>query len=158
MKIEPNSWLGIEWQWRSLAAGILLCSVTGCGESPNPNAREVTPVRGTISFRGKPIPDATVRFHPSSPVNDGKPIVIPRGHVNNSGEFVVSTYQAGDGAPVGEYQLSVSWQGPLKGVDEDEEDRLKELLPRKYHSPKTSQLTFIVSPNAENVVPAIDLQ
>ena len=158
MSIDPNSWLGIEWPWRSLIAGILLCSLTGCGESPDPNARPVTPVQGTITFRGKPIPDATVRFHPASPVSDGKPLVIPRGHVDDRGEFVVSTYRAGDGAPAGEYQLSVSWQGSLAGVDEEEEDRLKELLPRKYCSPETSQLTFAVAPDTKNVIPAIDLQ
>lgn len=134
---------------------LALCSVVvGCGSEISPEQRAVYPAVGAISFRGKPIPDATVRLHPVAPPSDGKPVFISRGKVDENGVFSVSTYAHQDGAPAGEYRVSVSWQGPLKGLSEDEEDRLKERLPRKYTSPESSGLTVVVSEDT-NVLPEI---
>ena len=122
---------------RRVTAGILFPAlltaiVSGCGASEDPNSREVFPTFGLVTYKGKPIPDATVRLHPVNPPADGKPVYSSRGRVDETGFFAISTYRSGDGAPPGDYRVSISWLGPLKGVSEDEEDKLKERLPHKY--------------------------
>ena len=139
-----------------LTLAALLLAV-GCGADPDPNQRVVFPVKGTVMFRGEPIPDATVRLHPVKKSNDGKPLYIPRGFVDESGTFQVSTYSQGDGAPAGDYIVSVSWQGPLSGLSEDEQDRLKELLPREYTSPRSSGLNVTIQ-EGDNELPPITIQ
>ncbi|MCA9088148.1 MAG: hypothetical protein KDA90_05860 [Planctomycetaceae bacterium] len=130
----------------------------GCGRAAvDPQARDVYPVAGTITYQGRPICDGVVRFHPVKEFDDGKPFILPRGVVDEEGNMIVSTYGTGDGAPAGEYRLSISWQGPLEGVDEDEEDLLPELIPRKYRNPETSGLYCVVSEIPENLIPPVEL-
>lgn len=130
---------------KKLVALALICFTAGCGNEMLPDQRVVFPAGGSILFRGKPIPDATVCLHPVTTPADGKPVYVSRGTVNEDGFFSVSTYARGDGAPPGEYRVSVSWQGPLKGLSEDEQDRLKERLPRKYTSPESSGITVVIA-------------
>ncbi len=139
-----------------LVLGCAVSILPGCGKAPDPNAREVFPTTGFVSFKGKPIPDASVRLHPVSPPDDGKPVFVPRGTVDESGKFVLSTYRQGDGAPPGDYRVSFSWVGPLDGVSEEEEDRLRERLPRKYINAKSSGVIVTVT-DGENVLDEIAL-
>jgi len=138
-----------------LMLGVLI-GVSGCGSETSPEQREVHPAFGSVLFKGKPIPDATVRLHPVTPPADGKPVFIPRGKVDEFGSYTISTYAVADGAPAGEYRVSLSWQGPLQGLSEDEEDKLRERLPWKYTSPETSGLTVSIS-DGENLLPEIAL-
>ena len=135
----------------------LMLIAIGCGQPQEPGPRVVYPARGTATFRGRPIPDATVRLHPIAPPSDGKPVFVPRGRVGENGEFVVTTYRPGDGAPAGEYGISLSWQGSLKGIDEELEDRLPERLPRKYTSPRSSGLKVVIT-KGDNQLPEINIR
>ncbi|MCH9655603.1 MAG: DUF4198 domain-containing protein [Planctomycetes bacterium] len=121
----------------------LMLFLLGCSGPNEPKQREVFPVKGVVTYKGKPMPDASVVLHPVNKKDDGLPTYLPRGHVDEDGKFSVSTYQKGDGAPAGTYKVSFSWQGPLKGVSEEEEDKLREKIPRKYRNPNTSG--FIVT-------------
>lgn len=127
----------------------------GCSHPVDPIARETVPVSLEVSFKGEPIPDGVIVFHPVSPEVDDRPLVTPRGTVDRDGNVVVSTYSRGDGAPPGEYRLSVNWQGPLEGVDEDAADQLPERIPPKYRNPETSGLRLIVVAGADNKLPPI---
>lgn len=142
---------------RCFLLSALVMSLLGCGTELPPDQRQVFPASGTVSFRGKPIPDATVRLHPVAPPEDGKPVYLSRGRVEESGNYAISTYAVADGAPAGEYRVSLSWQGPLSGLSEDEVDALRELLPRKYTSPQTSGLTVMISEDL-NQIPEITIQ
>jgi len=138
---------------------LLGCSagfLSGCGQASDPNAREVFPTQGVVTFRGVPIPDASIRLHPLMPPDDGKPVFIPRGQADESGRFVLSTYRQGDGAPPGDYRVSFSWLGPLDGVSEDVEDRLRERLPPRYIAAETSGVMVTVT-DGENVLEDITL-
>lgn len=134
------------------ATGLL----AGCSHAPDPRTREVFPTCGSVTFNGKPIPDASIRLHPVAPQDDGKPVYVPRGWVDESGKFELSTYRQGDGAPPGDYRVSFSWVGPLDGVSEDEEDRLRELLPQRYNSASTSGIMVTVT-DGENLLDEITL-
>ncbi len=135
----------------------LMMGLSGCGTELPPDQRQVFPASGKVSFQGKPIPDATVRLHPVKPPDDGKPVYISRGRVEDGGEYSISTYAIADGAPAGQYRVSLSWQGPLKGLSEDEVDQLRERLPRKYTSPETSGLTVMITED-QNRIPEITIQ
>jgi len=143
-------------QIRTIVLSSVVAGMIGCGQTTDPNAREVFPAFGSITFKGEPIPDASVRLHPVNPPEDGKPVFVPRGRVDETGVYSLTTYTADDGAPPGEYRVSVSWVGPLKGVSEDDEDKLKERLPRKYTSAETSGLQVTVS-EGENFLPELAL-
>lgn len=130
----------------------VMCAAVGCGAEMPSDQRVVFPAVGSVSFQGKPIPDATIRLHPVTPPTDGKPVYVSRGKVDDSGLFSVSTYGREDGAPAGEYRVAFSWLGPLAGLTEDQEDRLKERLPRKYTSPDTSGITVVVTEDV-NILP-----
>jgi hypothetical protein len=60
------------------------------------------PVSGVVLLHDKPLGDATVSFI----ALDGR--VSCRGVTNDQGEFILSTYDRGDGAPAGRYRVLVS--------------------------------------------------
>ncbi len=40
----------------------------------------------------------------------------PHGRVGPDGRFTLTTYQPGDGAPTGKYNVTVVWPGPVPGT------------------------------------------
>jgi hypothetical protein len=64
-------------------------------------------VRGSVEFEGKPTPNATVLLHPAGVSDPRYP--HPRGIVKDDGTFVLGTYGKDDGAPAGEYRITVQW-------------------------------------------------
>ncbi|MFY9256959.1 MAG: hypothetical protein WAO83_26135 [Fuerstiella sp.] len=141
-------------QVTTLILGASLFCAAGCGDAVDPTQRPVAPALGRVLFKGEPIPDASIRFHPVTEPDDGKPVFLPRAIVDEAGNYFVTTYSYADGAPVGEYRVSLSWQGPMEGVSEDDEDKLKELLPKKYTSPASSGITVVIS-EGQNIIPEI---
>ena len=142
---------------RVIVLPFMALTVFGCGETTDSIARQVFPASGIVTYKGKPIPDASIRLHPVNPPDDGKPFYSPRGKVDDNGTYTLSTYTPDDGAPPGEYMVSVSWLGPLDGVSEDEEDRLKERLPRKYNFAETSGLKLTIT-EGDNTLQEIALK
>ena len=72
-----------------------------------------------MTYKGKPVPDALVAFHPAgaapaaSKPGDGPPAGPPRptGKTDAEGKFKLHTYVGDDGAPAGDYQVTVSFAG-----------------------------------------------
>src|SRR5262245_25757066 len=101
-----------------LSAGCLLLASCGPGRPP------VYPVRGQIlDGDNKPAADALVIFHPVNPAPAGAP--KPTGRTDERGHFTLTTHDKGDGAPEGEYAVTVEWRLPKKGpFDPAPPDRL----------------------------------
>src|SRR5205823_7271227 len=78
---------------------IILC---GCGSRTS-----LYSVRGEVFFNGKPAEGALVVFHPVED-KDGK-ATRPRGTVEGDGSFTLSSHAKGDGAPAGEYIVTINW-------------------------------------------------
>lgn len=140
-----------------LARGFVMAFVSffivafvGCG------AKDVGPpvvqVKGQISFEGRPIPGAIVTLHPvsSSPGDTAKSsfVVTPFGIVDHDGSFQLTTRQPSDGAPEGEYHVTVSW--PTKGSDSD---YTYEQLPPKYQVAQSSGLKLRVASGQRELDP-----
>src|SRR5208282_3006456 len=100
------------------------------------NRKATQPVRGKVFFEGSPPADALVTFHLLNPTTKkfdrtGEALVDP------DGTFTLSSYTANDGAPVGDYTVTVVWNSPF--VDAQGNPGPNQ-LPERYSKAETSDL------------------
>jgi hypothetical protein len=131
------------------AAGLLVLltalSCCACGDGRPP----VYPVTGQVLANGRPAKGATITFHP---VNDTPERYRPTGRVDEQGNFRLTTFAEGDGAPAGEYRVTVSWY--LATRQSPTEDPVPvNYLPEKYGKPEASGLRATVSAGANTIDP-----
>lgn len=136
--------------WALLAA----CVASGCqkGEpAAGLDVRPVHPVKGKVTVGGKPATGALISFRAiagASPYN-------PRATVEPDGSYTISTYRQHDGAPAGEYLVTIYWpvERPKRKVGEDDDPgiNLPDRLGGKYSNPETTTLRATVS-SGENSV------
>src|SRR5262245_26029225 len=122
--------------WGGVAAVILSAVVSGCSRSASSRPQKpVHPVRGQLLVGGQPAVGAFVFLVPvDEPPDPTEP--RPRAEVGKDGSFEVSMYGDRDGAPVGEYIVTVLWEG------EGGYDRLK----GQYSDAKRSKLRASIKP------------
>lgn len=132
-----------------LALAIL--TLTGCGEESN--RVPVHPVHGAIEFRGQPAVGAFVALHPQGAADASAP--SPRGTVGPDGKFNLTTYEGADGAPAGEYVLTVQWYKPVKQGNDTVGG--PNVLPAKYANARTSDVRVTIAAG-ENRIKAIQLR
>jgi hypothetical protein len=125
-----------------LAAG---CSAPDA--HPAADREPVYPVRGFVLVDGRPAAGATVTLYPEREFNRSEGIQ-PRAVVRLDGSFELGTYRTRDGAPAGNYVVTVVWAGG----DPGHRDRLGGL----YADPAVSKLTTVVL-HGPNVLPPFRL-
>jgi len=119
---------------------------------PTTNRKPTVAVKGRIHFEGSPVTGAQVVFHQpvvSTDKDKDKEKKFTRtgdAFVEPDGTFSLSSYTANDGAPVGDYHVTVIWRKPW--VDEHGKPG-PNLLPEKYAKPDTTDLRATVK-SAEN--------
>lgn len=134
---------------RAVCVAIFLGFAVGCSDSP------YSPVRGVVTFDGKPVADATVGFSPKD-VTVGRPAF---GVTGSEGNYELSTLEPGDGVLPGEYHVTVT------AVDIVESEKAKKMaeeygslvgdmrlpkpketwrIPEAYSETETSGLEFTV--------------
>lgn len=106
----------------------------------------VHPAKGEVSYQGKPCGGALVLLHPLGAYDADTP--RPRALVRSDGAFDLSTYADGDGAPAGDYVVTVEW----RKVD-DHPEQGKNVLPERYADPRTSGLKVSVSAETGTLPP-----
>jgi hypothetical protein len=132
-----------------LAAAGLALVLSSCGE----RRAAVYPVRGRVlDAAGKPAGGALLIFHPTA---DTERQAKPVGRVDERGAFSLTTSTAGDGAPPGEYVITLQWPAPRKTPFGPEG---KDRLAGRYGDPKKSPLRFTVEEKDDNEVPVIRLR
>ena len=139
---RPPSWPGRGTV--ALALAVLMIVLPACGNG----RKTVYPVHGKILVDGKPAPDAVVMFHPNF---EDPNRVMPFGQADAEGNFAISSYVNGDGAPVGEYIVTFEWRersGLLKNNFEGP-DRLK----GRYYDPKKSNFRVTVEKKKHDLPP-----
>lgn len=88
----------------AVAAGA--AALSSCGGD---GTRKTYPVTGSLTVDGKPADaGALVYLHPQFTETDQYPI-HPKGETDAAGGFKITTYNADDGAPEGEYVATVEW-------------------------------------------------
>jgi hypothetical protein len=112
------------------------------------NARKpVFPVRGQVLINDKPAAGATVFFYP---VETDPDAIAPYGVTDESGHFTLTTYLTFDGAPAGEYVVTI--RAPGKSTRPDEEQG-PDWLKGAYTDPKTSKLHATVEKKDNELAP-----
>lgn len=130
MLAKSHSTRRIVWL-SSLSMTLFLC---GCGGSKP--WETVYPVKGVVTHKGKPVKDAELAFFP---LDEKFPEAVrPLAKTTENGEFTVSTYNNGDGAPAGKYKVTVIHHEIVisgGGMGTKPND-----LPKKYASKDTTNL------------------
>src|SRR5262249_42061318 len=93
---------------RGLGALVTLGVAFSCLSCSADKGQPVFPVRGKVYFEGEPARGALVVFHPmnQSDLKTAK----PRAVVEDDGSFALTTFVAKDGAPPGDYAVSIAWK------------------------------------------------
>ncbi len=137
------------WTKRSAPRGLLIALLAltslSCGKS---DRKPVFPVSGRVLLDGKPLAYAFVVFHPRA--GRGSDDVRPRAHADATGRFVLSTYDSADGAPAGEYRITVEKYRPPK---ESDKGPPVNLLPTRYAKPDTSNLAVRIQEGPNDLPP-----
>jgi hypothetical protein len=92
---------------------LLALALTGCGSGSRPDA---VPAGGKVAYRKTAVPaGALVVFHPADLATEKQIGGKPFAKVKDDGTFELTTYTEGDGAPPGEYGVTIDWRPPAKG-------------------------------------------
>jgi hypothetical protein len=112
------------------------------------NRRPTHPVHGKVFFEGTPAANAQVVFHLIT--NAGKNFThAGDALVEPDGSFTLTTYTANDGAPLGEYAVTITNREPMW----DEQGKPgPNRLPAKYSRPQTSGLRVKVEEGTNEFV------
>lgn len=147
-KTVANLNLGRGASWKlaggSLLAGCIMAAIVGCGGGDG--RLTVHPVEGVITRDGKPLANALVALHAKAKPSSGES-VAPNGQTDENGLFKLSTYDANDGAPEGEYAVTVQQYQPIKTANGIEPG--PNVLSPKLSQPSTTDITvkIVAGPN-----------
>lgn len=132
-------------------AWAVLAVIAGCSGETGP---QCFPVRGEVRLDKQPLAEAMIVFHPLD--SDEPEMQKPLAYSDHEGNFEVTTNQPQDGAPPGEYAITVE----LRELKQDGDVMIRDgrnLLPERYRDPAKSGLRFVVEAEP-NEVPVIDLE
>jgi hypothetical protein len=124
----------------------LLALFFGCGDQKF----TVTPLRGTVLCKGRPVSEGLVQF---SPVSTGGPLSgkAGAGEIGPDGRFVVTTYSAGDGAVIGKCRITAGPNDPKLAWP----SRLKEPIEFEVR-PDVSDVVIDIQPDGTGKVTTAD--
>jgi hypothetical protein len=144
--------------WRKVVQFILFAvffvTAHGCSKSKDPNRLPVFPVNGHLSVKGQPPSGAFVVLHPkngTATAPNGE-VVRPRAVVNPDGSFAFGSYDSSDGAPSGEYSVTVEWRRIVKSP-EGSPVLGPNVVPPKYARPESSPLLIRVAEKSNELDP-----
>lgn len=127
-----------------LVAGLL--ALAGCGESKP----ATVPVAGRVTLNGQPAAGALVVFHPRDKgrENDPKPLATAA----DDGTYALTTFEDKDGAPAGEYGVTVVWlvKGKAAKFTIGDGGGGTDKLGGRYGNPQQPKLTASVKPGQPN--------
>ncbi|MCO8122835.1 hypothetical protein NHH03_13890 [Stieleria sp. TO1_6] len=134
----------------TLILGSLLasCLLTGCG---NDWHAETYPATGKITVNGAAASGAVVTLHAVNRKVDVRNS-RPYGIADEQGNFSLKTYEADDGAPVGEYDVTVTWPVDVTKMDLAMIDQLD----GKFDRPTESQWKVNIT-EGDNAIASIDI-
>ena len=129
--------------------------ILGCGEESSfKSTVPVFPASGKIIHLGKPLAGVILIFH-STDVNQK---IKSQATTDNDGKFVATTFKTADGAPEGDYTITLVV--PSNESDSSREDAATEgqfrkegpvRFPSKYQNPTTSPLKVKVIKNQSDL-------
>lgn len=111
-------------------------------------------VAGKILVNGQPAEHAQISLQPVKTAAKGERVIIPNAIALADGTFNVGTYTGTDGAPAGEYAITVIW--PTVTMEGGEETFGPDRLKGRYRIPGNTIPNFTVQ-ERDNEIPTIDI-
>ncbi len=132
----------------ALACAGLVALVPACSKG---SRKQVYPVRGQVLLQGRPVAQAIVTFHPAAAAADDP---RPSAQTDEQGYFTLGSYTHDDGAPAGEYTVSVTcFRSSAPRTASEGDQTTRNVLPPRYANPTTSQLRATVSAGPNDIPP-----
>lgn len=134
---------------------VVVLTLPACCPACSSDRKPVHSVHGQVLFQGQPAAHAQITFHP---VNDNSPAAIhPTGIVDEQGNFTLTSYKQGDGAPEGEYRVTIQWFLAVRTQTQAGPDYVSvNHLPARYGHADTSGLRAVVA-RGKNEIPPFSL-
>ena len=134
-----------------ILVGILTLPLCSCSGKPE-FSKERFPVKGEVYVDGEPAARLSVTLHDVKGFDEQAP-AIPQAVTRQDGTFAISTFDAEDGAPAGEYKATFVWGRPQGlGIDTSV-DKLK----GRYSDPEKSEYKVTVVEGEPQDMGRIDL-
>jgi major membrane immunogen (membrane-anchored lipoprotein) len=143
-RVAGVGWVGVP----ALLAAVL---VVGC--SGGEGRVTVHPVKGKATVAGAVPEGALVVFYPA-PGAAAKDL-RPSGKVTKDGSFTLTTYDADDGAPAGDYTATIQWNKLIKQGGDYKAG--PDVIPGAYGSPEKSTWKVKVA-SGPNELPPLDIK
>ncbi|WP_437229230.1 carboxypeptidase regulatory-like domain-containing protein [Planctomicrobium sp. SH661] len=147
-----------------LTASVLFCGVSlgmlllqGCARQNDPEGWLPTQATsGRVVVNGEPAKGAIVRLYPVATQANANSPIVPTGTVQEDGSFQLTTYRSDDGAPEGEYKVTLEWPDPNMnsakgGMPEDPPDRLK----KRFSNPEKSTIKRSITSGENQLEPIV---
>ena len=139
---------------RMVVVSLCLLFALGCSESSS--IEGLVTAKGVVTHNGTPLEGATIQLHPTE---GGRPVFANSGE---QGAFELFTMRPGDGAKPGKYHVTVAKSEVVGAMTDEEYERYvdregrepppaekKSLIPEKYASKDTSEMTVTISDSGE---------
>lgn len=135
-----------------VTCGIALFSLLFlCGCSDGDARPDLHQVQGKLTINGEPAAGAMLVFHPAQGEEFDARGSRPRAKVDEDGNFHVTTYQSGDGAPAGDYQVAILW------FDNPDSSTPWNKLGKRYANPSESDISVTVE-EGNNLLTPIEIE
>lgn len=135
---------------RACFISALSFALAGCGKEEW--QAETYPASGQITINGESPEGAVVTLYPVGEKIDTRGS-NPWGIVQQDGTYLLSTYEQGDGAPVGKYAVTVRWPRDVTEMSAAMTDRLGGIYATKDRSQWEVTIT-----DGENVLSPIEIE
>ena len=130
-------------KFRCLAWGVcLLVVLAGCSK----NKLQTIPVEGKVTWKGKPLANADIAFHPQKLAVEG-PHRLAIGKSDTEGKYTLSTVAHGDGVQPGEYAVVIVAREGGRIVDAGENLKPSP-IPNSYTAVSTTPLKASIPADA----------
>jgi hypothetical protein len=100
---------------------LLAAACGGCGQ-PARETAAVFPVEGRFTVDGKPASGALVSFIPQTPPSEGRRAIPSQARADANGVFKLTTFHTADGAPEGDYKVTLYWPAPSPAAAPHDDD------------------------------------
>jgi hypothetical protein len=131
-----------------------LAMTPGCSSSKVTPPSKTVPVSGTVMLKGRPASGIRVKFHPQFDI--GRTKFIPSGETDANGKFRLSTGALFNGAPQGEYLVTIE----MPRIGDDPKDGLEaeiDQLKGAYADPAKSEWKITII-DGDNVLEPFQLK
>jgi hypothetical protein len=112
---------------------VFLVTTIGCQKNP-----AIGKVTGTVTLDGKPLPNASVTFHP-----DNSNTIPSLGGTDPNGKYELFYTDGKTGAIPGQYTVTISTGQAWNNIPET--------VPSQYLDKTTSELQFVVKPGNQTI-------